>query len=193
MNPIFQKDHPRFVVDSVKHIKRVKNDSGTIRSVPNNAMLSLMRENMKLGKDLKLFICPELTGNKFRTSGVNNFATKSYDISGVKNDLTQTTAANQPYSLQAGLPGRNYIGNPNNGSCYMTHPTISFGATDAWTVEVVFNWNGSNAQNQSLVTNSASLGTGIWVKLSDANRIQFNGDSGTTSWVAPNHHIIGKI
>ena len=61
------------------------------------------------------------------------------------NDLTQTTDNSQPY-LDKIAPTEPYsIKNPNGGSRYMTHPTISFGANDEWSVEVVLNWNGVDA------------------------------------------------
>jgi len=60
----------------------------------------------------------------------------------INENATQSTAANQPYLSGNIAPNERYaLKNPNGGSNYMTHPTISFGATDAWSVTTVLNWN----------------------------------------------------
>lgn len=83
-------------------------------------------------------------------------STNNLDIDNVSvrevltNDLTQTTALNQPPLQSIAPTERPYLINPNGGVNYMTHPTISFGAGDAWTVECVMNWHGDLNINTSI-------------------------------------------
>lgn len=63
----------------------------------------------------------------------------------LSNDLTQTVDTSQPYLGGNIAPTESLcIKNPNGGSRYLTHPTISYGANDAWSVTTVLNWNGSS-------------------------------------------------
>jgi uncharacterized protein (TIGR02145 family) len=83
-------------------------------------------------------------------------------------NATQPTAANQPFLSGNIAPNERYaLKNPNGGSNYMTHPTISFGATDAWSVSTVLNWNGSNDVYQSL----------FGYTLDNGNKVSFREDS----------------
>ena len=59
-------------------------------------------------------------------------------------NATQATTANQPYLSGNIAPNERYsLNNPNGGSNYLTHPSISFGATDAWSVSMVLNYSGN--------------------------------------------------
>lgn len=133
------------------YINRTRQDGGLIYDTSQTQLRRLFDDNAKYGTNLKL--CWNALGAyKPRTSGLYNYATKAYDMSPsvVKNDLTQTTAANQP-PLQSIAPSeRPYLINPNGGSNYMTHPAISFGASDAWTVECVVNWSGVSDSRMSI-------------------------------------------
>lgn len=82
---------------------------------------------------------------KSRVSGIYNYATKLYSLFGL-NDATQTTSTSQPYlSGNIAPTERLYLKNPNGGSNYMTHPTISFAANEAWSVQTTITSYGSNA------------------------------------------------
>jgi len=112
------------------------------------------------GSKIEEFIAVSSTfgfwSNSF-TGSIDNISVREV----LTNDLTQTTAANQP-PLQSIAPSeRPYLINPNNGVNYMTHPTISFGASDAWTVECVVNWNGSNLANSYFIGNGTADNTWI--------------------------------
>ena len=112
------------------HLQRVAYDSGV---APNNIqdLLLLQRNNEELKDYIKVAFCPELYGNKIRTSGINNFITKGYSKdSGANNDLIQTSSTNQPYLDKVSPNERLSVKNPNGGSNYLTHPTVSFGAND---------------------------------------------------------------
>lgn len=175
------------------YVSRVKADGGTIYDTSATYIQRLLDDNAKYGSDLKLCNNP-LAGTKIRTSGVYNFATKSYDISGVKNDATQTTATNQPYLSKIAPIEKPALLNPNGGSNYMTHPTISFGASDAWSVEVVLNWNGTNDATQAFIGNYIVGGSAIFYR-AGGNRFGYNnGITGFNSTNNPNGSsvIIGK-
>ena len=97
-------------------------------------------------------------GYKPRTSGIYTFATKVYSLFGL-NDATQTTAVNQPYLSGNIAPNEKIcLKNPNGGSNYMTHPTISFAANEAWSVTTVLNWNGSIASSYFIGNSSKAIG-----------------------------------
>lgn len=74
----------------------------------------------------------------------------SFDFNNYQNNATQTTPANRPY-LTGNIAPNEKLGlkNPNGGSNYMTHPTISFAANEAWSITTVFNWN-YNAPSSSI-------------------------------------------
>lgn len=56
----------------------------------------------------------------------------------IPNDLTQTSSANQPYLDKIAPAEKLSAKNPNGGSNYLTHPTISFGVNEGWSVETTF-------------------------------------------------------
>ena len=140
------------------HNQRVAYDNG----IPTNNiqdLLLLQRNNEELKDYIKVAFCPELYGNKIRTSGINNFITKGYSANSIQrevlsNDLIQTSSTNQPYLDKVSPNERLSAKNPNGGSCYLTHPTVSFGASDKWSVEFIINHNGyiSNAGGEYIVT-----------------------------------------
>ena len=58
-------------------ISRVESDGGTIRD--KAALLNLTYYLQSMMPNTKLLFCPEL-GVKLRTSGINNYVTKLYDV-----------------------------------------------------------------------------------------------------------------
>jgi uncharacterized protein (TIGR02145 family) len=66
------------------------------------------------------------------------------------NDLTQTTAVSQPPLVKIAPNEIPYLSNPNGGSNYLTHPLISFGATQDWSAEWVGNINGSTSLSMGI-------------------------------------------
>lgn len=123
------------------HIDRVRYDGG----VPTDNMSDLFllqRSNEQYKDYLKLSFCPELHGYKKDTRSGIDYVTKGYSL--LSNDLTQTSSANQPYLDKIAPAEKLSAKNPNNGSNYLTHPTISFGASDEWTVETTLRFNGDS-------------------------------------------------
>lgn len=156
------------------HIDRVRYDGGTeTRNMSD--LFQLQRLNEELKDFLKLSYCPELTGNKIRVSGVNNYISKGYSTDAIQkqtgNDLTQSTAVNQPYLDKIAPTEKMGAKNPNGGGAYLTHPTISFGASDEWTVETVLNWNDSS-DSYTTITGGSDLSK-IGIKFSNGYRIYF--------------------
>ena len=79
---------------------------------------------------------------KLRTSGNTNYITKAYSLDSVPNNATQTTESLQPFQTGFIAPNEKWgAKNPNGATRYMTHPTISFAANEAWSVTTVFNNN----------------------------------------------------
>ena len=85
----------------------------------------------------------------------NDFDNVSVKIQYV-NDATQTIATNQPYLSKIAPIEKPALLNPNGDDCYMTHPTISFGASDPWSIEVVLNGNAGNSENGVIASDGSS-------------------------------------
>ena len=76
----------------------------------------------------------------------------------LSNDLTQTSSANQPYLDKIAPAEKLSAKNPNGGSNYLTHPTISFGANDEWTIETTLLINDSgNTAYQTILGNNDDI------------------------------------
>lgn len=172
------------------HKARVATDSGVFNYGVDTDLFKLIQSNESYKDSLKLCINPYLTGTKLRTSGVNNFATKCYDLSPVKNDLTQATANNQPYLSKIAPIEKPALLNPNGDDCYLTHPTISFGASDAWTVEFNTNFSYSNNSLSYIATGTTSLISLQYI----TSRLRFDNASGVaqTTNIGSLLPIIGK-
>lgn len=124
------------------HNSRVVADSATVKN------LDFVKRYYQMCYDNNMFDSIKFAwlgdgGSKFRTSGIYTYFTKIYSMLG-GNDASQVTSTNQPY-LSGNIAPNEKLGlkNPNGGSSYMTHPTISFGANESWSVTTVLNWNGS--------------------------------------------------
>ena len=84
------------------------------------------------------------SGSKYRTSGIYTYFTKLYSLFST-NDAVQATELNQPYLSGNIAPNERWgMLNPNGASRFVTHPTITFAATDPWSVTFVANWNGTS-------------------------------------------------
>ena len=125
------------------HNSRVVADSATVKN------LDFVKRYYQMCYDNNMFDSIKFAwlgdgGSKFRTSGIYTYFTKIYSLLG-GNDASQVTSTNQPYLSGNIAPNERYsLKNPNGGSNFMTHPTISFANTDMWSVTTVVNWNGRN-------------------------------------------------
>lgn len=179
------------------HIDRVRYDGGTeTRNMAD--LFQLQRLNEELKDYLKLSYCPELTGNKIRVSGVNNYVSKGYSTDAIQkqtgNDLTQSTAVNQPYLDKIAPTEKLGAKNPNGVSAYLSYNSISFGSTEPWSLTTVFNWNGDKDAYIYLIGDAAN--NGVILRFSSVNRFGFNLLSGAypnVLWdVNSTNSIIGK-
>lgn len=176
------------------HIDRVRLDGG----VPTDnvqELLLLKRSNEELKNVLRLSYCPELHGNKIRTSGVNNFITKGYDEA-TSNDLTQTVSANQPFLDKIAPNEKLGSKNPNGGIGYFEHTPIAFGANDKWTIEVTFNWNASYVDDYYRQTIALGVSTAASISLQtskNTHRLRFyNGVTVYNFAIGTSTRLIGK-
>lgn len=90
--------------------------------------------------NIKVAILPQ-AGSVQRTSGIYRFFSKLFTLRTDANDVTQTTANSQPYFVNGAMV------NPNGASRFMTHPTVSFGAGEAWSVSFMAMYNGGNGSS----------------------------------------------
>lgn len=105
------------------------------------------------------------TGN-FYIRNINGTFIGSLDNISVKevlnatntNNATQPTPTSRPY-LTGNIAPNEKLGlkNPNGGSNFMTHPTISFAANEAWSVTTVLNWNGSDTETSLMIGGASSI------------------------------------
>ena len=78
-------------------------------------------------------------------------------LDGSPTDATQTTSTSQPHLGNIIAPNeRPSFKNQNGQSNYLTHPTISFAANEAWSVTTVLNWNGDNVRTDNYAGQSSS-------------------------------------
>lgn len=145
------------------YIQRIKQDGGVWKSETNTQLFYKMCKDYNIIDSIKFAWLGE-AGYKHRTSGINTFWTKLYSLVGT-NDATQTTSTSQPH-IAGNIAPTERIGmkNPNGGVNYMTHPTISFAANEAWSVTTVVNWNKQNnvsacSINDSIILNANLNGT----------------------------------
>lgn len=130
----------------LEYKERVLKDGGTTKREDVVQQYNQMCKSNGIFDSIKFAWLGE-AGGKFRDSGANRFWTKIYSFV-TTNDATQTTSTLQPY-ITGNIAPTERIGlkNPNGGSVYMTHPTISFAANEAWSVTTVANWNGDLASS----------------------------------------------
>lgn len=146
------------------------------------------------------YLTPTLTTLNFdqSTAGTGTFDIDNISVVEVLNsldgsptDATQTTSTSQPY-ITGNIAPTERIGmkNPNGGSSYMTHPTISFAANEAWSVTMCTNFNFSN---NSLSYICRGISTNISLMYHNA-RLRFDNASGVVKTSSDNSllPIIGK-
>ena len=141
--------------------------------------------------NLRLLVAPELGMTVFN-DGTDLNVSKLYSVDSVPNDVVQGTAANQPYLAGDIAPTEKYcLNNPNGATRFMTHPTISYSATDKWSLTFVCNFNSTKTTGNYFIgknSNSESI-----IGLKNTNKILFVNESGSQieSNVLP-YSIFGK-
>ncbi len=172
-------------------ISRVESDGGVIRD--KAALLNLTYYLQSMMPNTKLLYCPEL-GVKLRTSGINNYVTKLYDLGPAMLDGAQTTALNQPFLSGNIAPNEKYaIKNPNGGNSYLTHTPINFAATDKWSVTTVINNTGRPGWQFYLGGSAGTAGRIGLTTPETGYKFRFDNNSGEQAvFDKINYSIIGK-
>jgi hypothetical protein len=140
-----------------------------------------------------VYVCDGIAAINIYFDGRNLLNLQLDDISNrevLATDLNQSTAANQPQLDRVALIEPLGLKNQNGGVGFMTHSPISFAANEAWTVECVVNWNGSNAVNCGLFGTGNSL-----VSVKNVNNLfRFRNETGTSdvNTTKQNSFLIGK-
>lgn len=79
------------------HLQRVSYDNG-VTSNNIQDFFKLNQANEELGNDLKLFYCPEVTGNKIRTSSGYNYVSKGYSANNIASEFGKNLISNGDFS-----------------------------------------------------------------------------------------------
>lgn len=124
-----------------EYAARVAVDGGSVRGDVD--MLSILKNLSDTGRlDQVKLLWYGGAGVKLRTSGVNSYVSKAYSVQLPANDLAQTTELSQPWLSGNIAPNEKpCLLNPNGGSRFLSHPAISFGATEAWSLTIILNHN----------------------------------------------------
>lgn len=132
--------------------------NGQVRVAPTNTGLGIIRNangtyteyiNNSGAGGTELFIYCSINS----TLEIDNISVREV----LSNDLTQTTSTSQPY-ISGNIAPTETLGikNPNGGSNYLTHPTISFGANDTWSVTTVFTHFNTKTDYSIIIPNIAN-------------------------------------
>jgi len=151
------------------YLSRVTSDGGTISNQNLTREYFRMCEQNGISRSILLAVFAG-SGAKFRTSTIYSYFSKLYSFFGT-NDAVQSTDLNQPYLSGNIAPNERYaMLNPNGSGRLIVHPTISFGASDPWSLTLVINWFGYYAYSQFFASNGST--NYLYLKTSNGNRIQ---------------------
>ena len=159
------------------------NDRGSIRTTPGT-YTDFIGSTGGVGGDGTGVIGTNFTGV---IDNIQCYLVLSYNA-------TQSTTANQPYLSGNIAPNERYhLKNVNgtvNSSAYMSHPTISFGATDAWSLTFICN----RYKGALLSSTIAGGGTNTWIAFEDwtVDQFLFRNESGTQAAWSGTKPYIGK-
>lgn len=174
------------------HLARIAYDGGTeTRDV--QALIALQRYYEQRKDTIKLLYCSALTGNKIRVSGANSYISKGYDFGALQNDAVQSTALNQPLlGGNIALNEKLCAKNTNGGGAYLTHQTISFGTSDAWSVTFVIKSDFSNLFSPQCLIRSTAATNNSMIRL--GNYLEFWNESGSSTFFSTEsiYKYIGK-
>lgn len=141
----------------INYGNRVLSDSGVINDLEK--LTKLYVENLKL-LDNTVFLWSGDAGIKTRTSGVNTYAAKAYDMSAGNKDAVQATEANQPFvgggiapNEKRRIKANSYVAPAKS----ISHQSIQIGNNNPFTVTYVFKHNNANG---SILNSQLVLGGG---------------------------------
>lgn len=179
------------IEDNNTYINNYKSDGGIIINPTLTKAYMVMAHENDIADNIEFGWMGEGASTK-RTDGTYSYMkyfSKIYDFY-LTNDGTQTTEASQPYVF-GNIAYNEHEGmkNPNGGSRYITHPTISFASTDEWSVTTVLNWNGGNDYPRYFEGND---GTYAELRIAGSNYI-FRLVVGTTTFALDNKPTLSLI
>lgn len=132
----------------IPYRSRVLADSGVVNDI--SALTKLYVENLKL-LDNTVFLLSSDAGMKTRTSGVNLFGTKLYDLVSATQDLAQATEASQPHIGGTIAPSevRKLKGlTGETGTKGFTGTNITKLATASWSLSIMLKWNAPRSSSR---------------------------------------------
>ena len=150
LNAYYAAKRNRFKTLFGQYKKRVIADGGLVKSD------DITKAYMKMAQEHRMDdIAFGWLGDAGSTI-VDGKVSKLYSLEN-SNDATQPTEANRPYITGNIAPNEHSaLNNPNGNNKYVTHPTISFAAVQAWSITMVFNFNGSVPEIYSNLFGSSS-------------------------------------
>ena len=116
--------------------------------------------------------------------------------SGQLTDATQVITGSQPFVGGNIAPNEKLcLKNPNGGSNYMTHPTISFSATDSWSVSSVYMNTGASSPNGATnLYGDVGVGSCFRIGNKDNNFFTFVNSLGVSNaFLTTTNNTYGKI
>jgi len=160
------------------YLERVIADGGVIDDTQFTLDYLKFLKQQNILDNTKLLIAPEM-GTKRRVSGVNTYLSKAYSPKLPINDAFQSTELSQPWLSGNIAPNeRLALKNPNGGSRFLTHPDISFGVNEAWSVSFVVSLFGDRASNYRYIgSNSGVFGLHLTVNSNDSGIVLYTNGS----------------
>jgi len=172
----------------INYGNRVLADSGVISDLEK--LTKLYIENLKL-LDNTVFMWDGSAGIKTRTSEVNQYAIKLYDMSEGNRDAVQATEANQPFVGGGIAPNekrrlKNLIDNK-----VLVHPNITIDSTGAngFSITTVLK---ATFENVGTASNKGLYLAGMFVNFTSMSIGIFNETTNSIVWIYPTNKIIGK-
>jgi len=108
-----------------------------------------------------------------------------------RNNLVQATKANQPLRIGQVQQISEGMYNGNGSGRFMTHPAISFGASDPWSLVMNINPNFSSQNVIPIVANNQSGKNIIAIKVT-TNRIDVYGETTSSNSIVATSELSGK-
>ena len=143
-------------VELNRYLNKIGSAGATLRNREATKTILKFYKNKQWLQDIRLLVAPEM-GLITRDDGTDVFVPTLVGVT--DNNVTQTTAASQPYLSGDIAPNEKYsLNNPNGASRFMEHSAISYAANEAWTWTGIYNGNYLvNSENINILRTNLSL------------------------------------
>jgi len=167
---------------------RVLADSGVISDLEK--LTKLYIENLKL-LDNTVFLWDGSAGMKTRTSGVNQYATKLYDMSSGNKDAVQATEVNQPFVGGGIAPSEKRRVTSLQDNKVLSHTTITIDSTgtNGFAITTVLK---PTFENVGASPNKGLYLNGMFINITTTSIGIFNATTGSILWALALNNTIGK-